>query len=235
VDRRLRPVDLAREVGLSAQAVRTYERDGVLPAAGRTVGGHRAYTDAHRRALRAFVALVPAHGHAAARGIVRAATAGEVDRALRLVDDGHDRLRRDRATLDAVAVAASVPALDGPLSVGELARRLGVVPATLRAWEVAGVLRPARDRTGQRRYTADDVRDAELAGLLRRGGTGLARIAVVVAQVRDAGGTDELAASLAGWQERLVARGRAMLAGAGALAAHLDGVTDHGDVGRSRP
>ena len=33
---RYRPVDLAREHGLSAQAVRNYERDGYIPAAGRT-------------------------------------------------------------------------------------------------------------------------------------------------------------------------------------------------------
>ena len=32
----LRPVDLAREHGLSAQAIRNYERDGFLPPAART-------------------------------------------------------------------------------------------------------------------------------------------------------------------------------------------------------
>ena len=230
---RLRPVDLAREHGLSAQAIRTYERDGVLPPATRTPGGHRAYTAVHARALRAFLALVPAHGHAAAREILRSIGAGDTDGALRVVDAGHDRLRRDRATLDAVAAAAGLltgapPALDpalygnGALSVGELARRLGVVPATLRAWERAGVLAPARDRSGQRRYAPDDVRDAELAHLLRRGGEPLPRIAIVVGQVRRAGGTEELAASLTAWRERLTARGRAMLRGAGALAAHLE-------------
>ena len=30
-ERRLRPVDLAREHGLSAQAVRNYEEQGILP------------------------------------------------------------------------------------------------------------------------------------------------------------------------------------------------------------
>lgn len=224
---RLRPVDLAREHGLSAQAIRTYERDGVLPPATRTPGGHRAYTPVHARALRAFLALVPAHGHAAAREILRSVGAGDTDGALRLIDAGHDRLRRDRATLDAVAAAAgsltgAPPVLEGALSVGELARRLGVVPATLRAWERGGVLTPARDRSGQRRYAPDDVRDAELAHLLRRGGEPLPRIAVVVGQVRRAGGTEELAASLTAWRERLTARGRAMLRGAGALAAHLE-------------
>ncbi|WP_416591505.1 MerR family DNA-binding transcriptional regulator [Micromonospora sp. LOL_015] len=37
----VRPVDLAREHGLSPQAVRNYEQAGVLPAAARTAAGYR--------------------------------------------------------------------------------------------------------------------------------------------------------------------------------------------------
>ncbi len=69
---------------------------------------------------------------------------------------------RDRATLQAVATAIGVltdPPDDGPLegraawTIGELARRLGVTPATLRKWERAGILDPACDRfTGHRSY-----------------------------------------------------------------------------------
>ena len=54
------------------------------------------------------------------------------------------------------------------LSIGELADRLGVTAATLRNWEEAGILTPQRTPTGHRMYHADDVRDAELAHLLRR-------------------------------------------------------------------
>ena len=52
--RRLRPVDLVREHGLSAQAVGNYEEEGILPTAGRTRHGYRIYTPLHTRALRAF-------------------------------------------------------------------------------------------------------------------------------------------------------------------------------------
>jgi DNA-binding transcriptional MerR regulator len=37
----MRPVDLAREHGLSTQAIRNYENAGILPAAERTVYGYR--------------------------------------------------------------------------------------------------------------------------------------------------------------------------------------------------
>lgn len=229
-----RPVDLAREHGLSAQAVRNHERDGLLPPAARTPGGHRVYTEVHAAALRAFRALVAAHGHAVAGEVVRAVHRGDVDAALDALDRAHAQRLRDRDTLAAVEAAidalARVPAADGPdrpLPIGALAHRLGVVPATLRKWERAGVLRPGR-AAGQRRYGAADVRDARLAHLLRRGGYPLAHIATVTDQVRRAGGAAPLAASLDDWRRRLTARGRLALAAAGRLGAYLDLVAGSG-------
>jgi DNA-binding transcriptional MerR regulator len=227
-----RPVDLARLHGLSAQAVRNYEQDGVLPPAVRSSSGYRQYAEVHARALRAYLALIPGHGYAAAGDIMRAVNRGELEVALRAIDHGHALLQRDRETLDAVAAAIETLAGAGrqppgrtavPISV--LAHRLGVRPATLRTWERAGLLRPTRDPgTGYRVYSPADVRDAELAHLLRRGGYRLDHIAGVLGQVRDAGGAEALAASLHQWRARLTARGQAMLTGAGCLADYLAGV-----------
>ena len=91
-ERRLRPVDLAREHGLSAQAVRNYEEQGILPTVGCTRHGYRIYTPLHARALSAFVALVPAHGHGTATGVMRAVNTGDVDAALTLLDESHAQL-----------------------------------------------------------------------------------------------------------------------------------------------
>jgi DNA-binding transcriptional MerR regulator len=226
-DRRLRPVDLAREHGLSAQAVRNYEEAGILPPAERTEYGYRIYRPRHAQALRAFVALVPAHGHQAATAILRAVNAGELDAALARVDEGHQQLRRDRETLAAVEQAlhelTAEPARGGrEMFVGQLARQLRVRPATLRKWERAGLLRPRRDpRTGYRIYAPDDVRDAHLAHQLRRGGYLLDQIAPLITQVRTAGGVEPLRATLDDWRAALTRRGVAMLAGAGELHTYL--------------
>ncbi|MFD7307831.1 TioE family transcriptional regulator [Promicromonospora sp. NPDC059942] len=99
---RLRPVDLARDHGLSTQAVRNYEDAGILPAAVRTPSGYRAYTPRHARALRAFLALVPGHGHRTAAAIMRAVHDGAVGEAFRLIDESHAQLLEDRRTLRAV-------------------------------------------------------------------------------------------------------------------------------------
>jgi len=242
---RLRPVDLARGHGLSTQAVRNYEEAGILPAADRTPTGYRTYTSLHAGALRAFLALVPGHGHQTATSIMRAVNQGEADEAFRLVDESHAQLLDDRRTLQAVESAlrdleppaapepdatsgphaASGPGASSGLAdrfIGPLAEELGIRPATLRKWERAGLVRPRRDPlTGYRVYDESDVRDARLSHQLRRGGYLLEQIAPLIAQVRSAGGLEPLEAALSDWRGRVSARGRAMLTGAAELEAYL--------------
>jgi DNA-binding transcriptional MerR regulator len=230
---KLRPTDLAREHGLSTQAVRNYERDGFIPPADRSLSGYRIYTEVHAAALRTFLALVRAYGHAAGGEVMHALGDGDVDDVLMIVDRGHEQLLRDRGTLDAVRAAVdrltgesgSAPggsAIAVPFTVGELAHRLGVTPATLRNWEAVGILAPERDPvTGYRRFGSEDVRDAELAHLLRRGGYPLDHIASVVRQIRSAGGTEELVRALGDWQRKLTERGLAMLDAAAHLGRYL--------------
>ncbi|MFI1937868.1 TioE family transcriptional regulator [Streptomyces purpureus] len=236
---RLRPVDLAREHGLSTQAIRNYEASGILPPAGRTPHGYRTYTSLHAAALRAFLALLPGHGHRTATSIMQAVNRGQVDEAFRLIDESHAQLLDDRRTLQAVEGAlrdlkvttATEPRLgpapaeaygSGDTFIGPLAGKLGIRPATLRKWERAGLVRPRRDpRTGYRVYDEADVRDARLAHQLRRGGYLLEQIAPLIAQVRAAGGLELLEAALSDWHARLSARGRTMLTGAAELEAYL--------------
>ncbi|MEV4640169.1 TioE family transcriptional regulator [Actinoplanes sp. NPDC049548] len=223
-----RPVDLARRHGLSAQAVRNYEDAGVIPPAARTAAGYRVYTDDHAGALDAYVALVAGFGYGAAGEVMQSVLRGDLPSALAVLSSAHVRLQRDRETVERVASAAVVlassapaaPGREGLVSIGVLAHRLGVTPATLRKWERAGVLAPARSRRA-RVYSPDDVRDAELAHLLRRGGYLLDRIAAVIGQVRAAGGPGPLAASIDQWRERITARGLAMLTGSARLADYL--------------
>jgi DNA-binding transcriptional MerR regulator len=230
---RLRPVDLAREHGLSTQAIRNYEEAGVLPAARRTPHGYRTYTSLHAGALRAFLALLPGHGHRTATSIMRAVNQGMAEEVFRLIDESHAQLLDDRRTLQAVERAlgdlepATAPepgagSEHGGTFIGPLAGKLGIRPATLRKWEGAGLVRPRRDpQTGYRVYDDADVRDARLAHQLRRGGYLLEQIAPLIAQVRAAGGLAPLEAALSDWHGRLSARGRAMLTGAAELEAYL--------------
>lgn len=214
---------------MSAQAIRNYDDAGILPPTERSETGYRRYTPLHAQALRAFLALRGGHGHQRALEIMRAVNRGDTDSAYRLIDGAHVALLAERDTRTEVATALGelstttpIPAASRPLTVGELARRIGVHPATLRTWEAEGILRPERGRaTGYREYGPDCVRDAEIARQLRRGGYLLRQVAQFIRSLREAGGAEALSTFLDSWQERLAARSRALLAGAAQLHAYL--------------
>lgn len=228
--RNLRPSDLAREHGLSTQAIRNYEQDGYLPPAERTPTGYRIYTDLHASALRTFLTLITAYGHATAGDIMRALHEDDLDKALTIIDRGHSQLLQDRETLTSVRRAVDhlidesssrAELSENTRTIGELAHHLRVTPATLRAWEAAGILTPTRDpATGYRHYGPTDLRDAELAHILRRGHYRLDHIATVIGQIRAAGSTEALAVALTDWQATLTAHGLAMLDAAATLSRY---------------
>jgi DNA-binding transcriptional MerR regulator len=57
------------------------------------------------------------------------------------------------------------------LLIGEVARRVGVHPSTLRRWHQRGVIQPRRDVNGMRIFSSEDIaRLRELAGLSERKG-----------------------------------------------------------------
>lgn len=225
----MRPIDLAREHGLSPQAIRNYDDAGIFPPTERSEAGYRRYTPLHGQALRAFLTLRRGHGHQQATEIMRATNRGQTESAYRLIDAAHVTLLAERDTrtevataLGALSTTTPTPVSGRPLSVGELAHRLSVHPATLRTWETQGILRPERNRaTGYREYGPDCVRDAEIARQLRRGGYLLHQVAQFLESLREAGGAEALRAFLRSWQNRLTTRSRDLLAGAAQLDAYL--------------
>ncbi|MFD5832986.1 MerR family transcriptional regulator [Streptomyces collinus] len=234
-DRRLRPVDLARLAGVSAQQIRNYEDAGVLPPAARTPSGYRVFGEVHRGALLAYRALMRGYGPVTAAGIMRTLHAGDVPGALALVDAAHAALHEERVSLRAASEALELLALEPPaplprsggLRIGEVAVLLGVRTSALRVWEGAGLLTPGRERgTGYRIYEPADVRDARLVHTLRRSHYLFDQIRPVLEGLRREGGSAALRAAVAARGAALTARTRIMIEGAGALHAYLDACPD---------
>ncbi|MEU7769655.1 MerR family transcriptional regulator [Nocardia sp. NPDC049190] len=224
-----RPIDLAREHGLSTQAVRNYEDLGALPPAERTDSGYRRYTDLHARALHTFLALRAGYGHQAAVDLMRSANRNDRVGLYRRWDELHAGFLQERRTH--AEVTAALEALNStpsprypsePLTVGQLARRLGIHPATLRQWERAGITAPPRDRaTGYRTYGGTEIRDAHLARYLRKGGVPLREVASFLRELHQAGTTDHMRAMLADWGARLSVRSRGAIYGIAQLDHYL--------------
>jgi DNA-binding transcriptional MerR regulator len=237
-----RPIDLARQAGVSTQHIRNLEAVGVLPPVARTASGYRQFGPEHLSALMAYQALAAGHGVATARAIMGEVSRGALAAALAIVDASHAELSSQRRMLEETSRALDALAaqsLDGTgtgtgtgtetpvpsagMRVGELARHLGVRPSALRVWESARLLTPARDKgTGYRRYSASDIRDARIIHLLRQGHYLFGRIRPVLEGLRSTGSASALHAAIAERRAVLDARALAMLGGASRLQRHLE-------------
>jgi DNA-binding transcriptional MerR regulator len=226
--RTLRPVDLARAAGISAQQVRNYLDAGVLPPAERSPAGYRRFGERHREALLTYRVLGRGYGWDAARAIMRAVHDGSPALALERVDavhaSVHEQRQALRATAEALTAVAGLPPDSVPrtgLRVGELAARLGVRPSALRVWESVGLLAPKRDTDRYRRYGPTDVRDARLVATLRQSRYPLPAIKPIMDQFRSSGGTEALRAAITAREADLTRRAMAMLDAATALHKYL--------------
>ena len=54
------------------------------------------------------------------------------------------------------------------LKIGDVARRVGISPSAIRAWEKLGLTHPQRTESKYRLYTSDDVRLLKKARYLRK-------------------------------------------------------------------
>ncbi|MFD0360271.1 MerR family transcriptional regulator [Nocardia sp. GCM10030253] len=236
----MRPVDLAREHALSTQAVRNYEDLGALPRAERTDTGYRRYTDLHAQALKTFLALRAGYGHQPAIDLMRSANRNDRTALYTRLDELHAASLHERRThAEVTSVLESLGSTplprhpSEPVTVGQLAHRLGIHPATLRQWENAGIIQPPRDHTtGYRTYGSTDIRDAHLALYLRKADISVQQIATFVRELRQAGNTDRMLTLLTDWSTRLSARSRSAVNG----IAHLDHYLtelEHARSGRS--
>lgn len=222
----MRTIDLARQVGLSAQQVRNYEAMGLLPVAERDASGYRRYTPRHLNALLTVRAMIAARYHATSiEAAMRAAHVGDADTVLALVDARHAALDRERrqveVTLEAIGALHPGNTLkpgvrwSERLTIGDAAKAVGVRTSALRFWERERLIGPARDpRSGYRLYDQRQLRRLQVVVLLRGANYSFDAIRSVL---------DELSEGKPGTSLRAVERRRGEIAASSLACARATG------------
>lgn len=187
---RLRPIQLARQAGVSVQTVRRYEELRFIPPSEGSATGYRQYAARHLQALLTARTLIPGYGWQRTQEILARVHRGDVDGALALVDARHAELATGRLQAEETLVALRSVALDAgpsvarsrePLRIGEAARRVGVRVSTLRFWERQGVLSPIRAPENRYRlFGEQDLIQLQVVALLRQAGYGFVAIRSVL-------------------------------------------------------
>lgn len=194
----LRPIDLAKAIGTSTQAIRTYERVGFIPTAQRNLKGYRLYTSRHLEALHVAQELIAAYSWQHAQSIMQAIHCGNLSRALEFIDAYHANIHKNRseieetlrilratsATIQPLTRAGAKPHQRINFHIKEAAQSAGVRPSALRFWEEQGLLQPTRDKTsGYRLYDAEQVRNVQIITLLRKANYDMGAIHTVLTQL----------------------------------------------------
>lgn len=233
----MRPVDLARAAGISAQTVREYEQTGFIPASARGSGGRRRYEERHRAALLAARAMIAGYGWMNARRVMRLAHAGDLDAAVALINERHAALHQSRldaeATLAALReIAAAQPEQGDPVPpggrrsrrhrrIGEAAEIAGVRVSALRFWERQGLIEPSRDpSSGYRLYDVDQLRRLRVLALLRRSSYGIEAVRPILDRL-ESGDAEQAVAAAERRLQDLRDAARACVAATAALWGYL--------------
>jgi len=231
----MRPVDLARQHGLSTQAVRNYEDAGIIPPAQRSRAGYRDYTATHAAGLTAYLALIPAFGYSTSRrvdescmpsptasstrhwntstmgthSLLATATRYEPSKRRSLLWEPPPRM--PRPALRRRTASESSPGTSG-------STRPPCVPGNALESSPHNETRAPGTASTSRWTCATPNWRTCCAG----GGQPLGAIATVLGELRDAGSLEALARTLEGWRRDLTSRGMAQLHAASQLSTYLD-------------
>ena len=203
----LRSIDLARDVGLSTQAIRDYERYGFIPPVERGPQGYRLYSPQHMHALRTARVLIAGYGWEPTLRIMQHVHVGNLSSALAEIDARHAALHASRLEIEATLKAlqtlstALPPANEvsrhvRPLYIRAVAQHIGVRVSAIRFLEAQGLVQPLRDKSSKYRlYDEQHMNTLQVIALLRKANYGFDAICVVLAQL--ASGTPEQALAAA--------------------------------------
>ncbi|WP_020616408.1 MerR family transcriptional regulator [Paenibacillus daejeonensis] len=159
----IRPIDLARHLGISTTTLRGYEERGLVPRVPRSPAGYRYYDDQHVAYFLCIRALLPAFDLTFITAVLGKVQAAHIDDALWIANKAQTDLWHERQsylkTVDVLLHQSGPPESSSMMSIGEISSETGIPVTTIRYWEKAGLLTPERNRNnGYRIYTGAHIR-----------------------------------------------------------------------------
>ena len=192
----LRTSDLAKTVGVHPNTVRRYVDRGILPPVEYSPSGYRRFTRRHldclRLARQVYCNQYPGKGiYQSGVRIIQTAVSGDLGGALELAYNHLALVQSERTQADVAArllerwaSGVLADATVRPLSIGQVARLLGVTIDILRNWDRNGLIDVPRDPSnGYRRYEAREISRLRVIRMLSRAGYSLSAILRMLIQL----------------------------------------------------
>ena len=92
----IRPIDIAKKLGITTSALKHYEKWGIVPPAKRAPNGYRVYTEEHAAYFECIRAMFPGFGVDVTKQVMIKPQEKELDEALWIVNEVQANLRQDK-------------------------------------------------------------------------------------------------------------------------------------------
>lgn len=162
----VKPIEIARKLGISTSALRHYESWGIVPPVERAANGYRLYTEEHVAYFECIRAMNEGFGMDLVREIMPLIQEKKLTESLWIVNEAQAKMHQEKLKSEQALQALELEDLEGfPAhhkkvwySIREVAREIDVPTSTLRHWEKEGLIEPERDKdNGYRKYSRADI------------------------------------------------------------------------------
>ena len=161
----IRPIDIARKLGISTTSLRKYEELGLLPPVSRSEAGYRIFTPQHIAYFVCIREMTVGFSLNRVSKMLKEVQAKKIDAALWLANQAQADLHQEKNIAHKIELNLfqSNPPPSGSeaqsMTIHQVSRETGVPATTIRYWERVGLLSVERARENNYRlFTAAHIR-----------------------------------------------------------------------------
>jgi DNA-binding transcriptional MerR regulator len=161
----LRPVDIARKLGISTTTLRKYEEFGLVPPVPRSAAGYRTYTREHMAYFACVREMLPAFTTGEIVKIFKCVMAKEIDTALWIANKAQADLHGEKIIAGKIVKNLLLKNESQHnlccenLSIHDISRETGVPATAIRYWDKVGLISAGRiTENNYRIFEADHVK-----------------------------------------------------------------------------
>ncbi|ACV62380.1 transcriptional regulator, MerR family [Desulfofarcimen acetoxidans DSM 771] len=163
----IRPIDIARKLGISTTTLRKYEEMGLVPPVLRSESGYRNYTVEHIAYFICVRDMLPGFNLTIISEVLKYVMANRIDSAYWVLNKAQADLRQDKAISEKIIKhlyhkeGLQKNYKQTILSISDISQETGIPATTIRYWDKIGLIAAQRsEENNYRIFTPEHVQQA---------------------------------------------------------------------------
>lgn len=160
----IRPIDIARKLGISTTTLRTYEELGLVPRVSRSETGYRIFTNEHLAYFICIREMIVGFGLSNISKILREVMLKNIDAALWMANQHQVNLRGDKIISEKIAenlinkkqTRSDSQKAKRLMTIRDISEETGVPASTIRYWDKVGLITAKRGKGNNYRIFSEE-------------------------------------------------------------------------------